>query len=425
MEKKNNKRIIDNNYAMMALSLLLAVVAFVVIAGYMLPNTQSRISKVRIDPNMYRSQYLGSDLMIISELPQTANVWIEGTDNSVSLVNASDVVVRIDYSPVTGPGEYVLSLVGEKRGISGNYSFLKIEPATVTVRFDTVETRTLTLEVRASGVTAADGFFRDTPVAAPQVVDVTGPSAKMQELDSAVAIVTNEEVRNRTMRYSGVAVTLLDHNGNVMDMTYFTLSVNQVEVTVPVLEVREIPLTVGFTGVPAGFDLEWLLSLMRLSQPTLTVAAETEVFSSVTEIEIGKIDLSNFTLDTKTYTFTVQLRKELKNFENVPQVTVTFTTAQIMEEKTFNVSNIRVANIPADLSVRPREGSMVYSVKLIGEASAIRALLPENIIIEIDAFGLVAAQSGQQTLAARVVVPASNRVFAVGSYEVVCEVSVL
>ena len=103
---------------------------------------------------------------------------------------------------------------------------------------------------------------------------------------------------------------------------------------------------------------------------------------------------------------------------------MSFDTEELAEQ-TFTVAeeNIEVIHGAENLEITPVQ-SRGINVQLVGPVDVLESLLPENIIVQVDAFGVTATESGQQTIRARVLVGSSNQVFAVCAYEVLCDVKV-
>ncbi|MFV0414707.1 MAG: YbbR-like domain-containing protein, partial [Oscillospiraceae bacterium] len=411
--KKNERKFLTPNAVLLLAALLLSVLIWIIIAGFVSKSEANTFTRtVSISYREGEDTYKNQGLVLVGEKPGNATIDLKG--NSVPWnVSASDVSVFPDYSAVDGPGTYELRLDARNYALS-DFQIEGVSPETVTLQFEYTDTKSLPITGKAPGIEAAEGFFKDTLVLSSTSVEISGPQSEVEKVDQAVAVISDEEVRSESRIYTGVRVRLLDAAGNELTLTPYTLSVSEVEVTVPILEVREIPISVGLTGQPTGFDTEWLQQQMSLSVSAITVAGEPADLDKIQQYEIGYIDLSQFEMG-KTYEFPISLRKELKNYDGLKSVIVTFDTTG-MAQKTFQLptTSIRVVNIPKGLAIAPENNEV--NVTLIGPADQIKSILSENIVIEVDAFSVTAGQGGQQAIAARVLVPGSSRAFAIGTY---------
>lgn len=422
MKNKANKRnLFDNKWALMTVAVLLSLLVWVIIAGFVSPGEETVERSVSINYTYNESLYRNQNLVMVGDRPTMVEVSIKGNTDVIWAIDSSDVNVYLDYGVVNGPGTYDMELKYRNLTLD-SYQIAGVEPQTVQVRFETVETKTLMIVAQADGVEAASGFMKSSLAISPSTVEITGPSSEVERVDSAVAIIPDKEVRSESKLYS-VPIKLLDAEGVEIDTGDMALSADQVEVEVPILEVRNIPITVGFSGMPAGFDEEWMKEHMTLSMETIPVAGKPADLDKLQSIEAGIIDLSTFSANA-SYDFTIALRKEFRLPENTPtQVRVTFNTED-MDQRTFSVpvSNVSVINVPPGIAIEPVDA--LVAVTLMGPADVIGRLLPNNIIIEVDAFSITASQGGRQVLVGNVRVAISNRVFTIGTVEVVCDVTV-
>lgn len=425
-KKKNGKNIFDNRRFVLFISILLAAFAWIIVAGFIKPGETATLNDIAINYRQKESNYKNLGLSLVSDLRETASVEVEGDSNVIYKLRSTDVTITPDYSNVTGAGTYIVPLRAT-REVDGNFEVVKIKPDSVTLQFEVMDKMTITVQGKADGIEAADGYFKDTIVVSPTTIDVTGPSSEIEKIVEAVAEVPDKEVRTET-KYYGASIKLLDENGDQVDSSLITLSESEVEITVPILEVREIPIIPAYSGAPSNFDTEWFNSLITLSQDTIEIAAAKEDINNFTECQIGPIDISQFDISQTTVvypiTFPEKSKNKIKNIAQLNQVTATVDTSGL-SQKTYKIEteNIEVVNAPAGLTVTP-VGKTGINVTLVGPTDAIDGLLAENIVVQVEAYGITSEQGGQQNLPARVVVSSNNRVFAVGQYQVVCQVQV-
>lgn len=436
MKKKSKPGLFDSKRAVLIAAVLLAVLSWITVAGFINPVDERIIPNVKIDYSKRDSDYLNKNLQIVSDQKNYsfADVKVSGDSSLISGFSNTDVVVYPDYSAVNGPGEHVIPLKAEKI-TPGNYNIvewslknsehsLRSNPTTtITITFEEVDSKTLPVTVRADKITAAEGFFRDPPVPSQKEITITGPKSEVSRVTQVVANITQEQERNETVIFSGVPLELYDHNNNLIDSNSIQLSpVNNVEVDIPILEIQPLNLRVDLTGVPQGFDTEWLQGLLHLSTDSISVVGTTAAFDNMPNEHVVKvIDISQLGIGWESESVPLNLPDGIQNMGGLRQVNVSFDSSGLVE-KTFVVTNQTVINSPRNVEITPV--SSYVNVTLVGPEDQIEALLPENIMVEIDAFQITAARGGQQTIPGRVVIPTANRVFATGSYPIVCDVVV-
>ncbi len=435
-KEKNRKRLLDDRRIVLLLAFVLAFLSWVVVAGFIKPGDTRTISNVPIDyQRNAENTYKRYDLQIVTNLTSVtyADLKVQGDAALISRFNNTDVAVYPNYSAVTGPGTYEIPLRAEKTTSggyniveltlkNGQHSFRNNPTTTVSLTFEEVQEKTFRVVTQSENVTAATGYFKDEPIVSQPEVTVSGPASEVAKVAQVAALVTDDEDRTETKIYT-VPLTLLDADGKTVESSQLTISpTDTVEVTIPILEIRDVGLDVGLIGVPQGFDMEWFKSLLSLSTESIEVIGTSQAFSNLSNpYNIAEIDLSEMGLGWESDPITVELPEGLRTQTPAQQVVVRFNSTGLAE-KSFRVSNMRVVNSPTNATITPIVNSL--TVTLIGPQEQLEELLPENIMIEVDAFDLLSAKSGQQTLPARVLVPSKNQVFATGQYSVVCDIGV-
>ena len=82
---------------------------------------------------------------------ETASVNISGIMYAVGNMKAEDIEIVPDISKVTGAGVYELPLVGKIKNDDGQVQIQSISPSRITVKFDTLYTKTLNITTNITG----------------------------------------------------------------------------------------------------------------------------------------------------------------------------------------------------------------------------------------------------------------------------------
>lgn len=110
----------------------------------------------------------------------------------------------------------------------------------------------------------AEGYFVDTPVAAPAEVTLRGPESQMNQVDKVVANVAISGQRTE----SALATAQLEfgiRTARCLPTPHITADAEQVEVTIPVLKMKEVPITFEYTRRAARATIQacWAHSSRR------------------------------------------------------------------------------------------------------------------------------------------------------------------
>lgn len=430
MKKKADKKsIFENKRAVLIISLVLGFFCWIVVAGFINNSTNTNISNVTIDYQKRAEDYTRNDLLITTDTTklQYATVRIQGESSLIGSFTNTDVSVYLDFSAVNGPGTYRVPLRTE-RVTSGSYDIIGATLAGsnqtyVELTFEQISTKTLPITVEADGVTAASGYFRDSSTTSMADAIVSGPASEVSRVSALVARINDDIERDETVIYNTVPLEPVDADGNVIQSSLLTIGPSEsVEVTIPILEMRTLGLTIDIIGMQQGFDTDWLMERLSLSTESITVVGATGTLTNIqSPYPVTEFDISEFGMGWISEEIDITLPEGVKSENSPKQLTVSFDSSGLVE-KTFEVTNFNVKNTPKNATIEPvPEG---ITVTLIGPAEQIEALLPENLTIEIDAFSISTSRGNQQTIPGRVVIPSANRVFATGSYPIVCDIEV-
>lgn len=419
MKKFKWEKLWGDRRFLLLLSLGIAVLLWLYVTMSVMPNTSTTLSGVPVDFDYDSAKYTTLGLDIVNEPSYTVDLSLSGDGSVLGAARASDFVVYPDYSSVKGAGSQTLNLnVKIINPDLENRVTATIERGrrTVDVVFDTILTKTLPVMVETSGLHIAEGYSLNKVSSSPSEITITGPSTEVSQVTAVVAPLSMEGELSESQLVQ-VPLEMRDANGKTLDLPYTTMEDNIVDVTVSVYKQVELPLVVNFINVPSYFDVNTLQ--YSLSQETLLVSGPERVVNNLTELSVGSFDLSTFSLD-KDYQMNVELPDGIVSNENVSSVTLSFDTTG-MSERSFNVSQISVINVPANYQVEVTT-KRLNNVVLVGPEEDLEQLSAGSIEARINAEDLQVAV-GTQTVAVQIQVPSNPRVFAIGTYTVTCNIT--
>ena len=419
MKNRNGKfslsALFDNRRFTAIFSLVLAILIWIVVIVVVDPDTSKDIS-VPVDFAYNSTAYESLGLDIVEKPTQNITVHITGDGSVLGGLTANDLLVYPDYSVVKDAGEYQLTLQIKKTDATKRFTITSPVEQTITVRFDKVVTQKFTVTVNVTGVQPADGYYMDIASAAPGEVTLSGPEDEMSRVDKVVANVELNEVRSESAIVTA-KLTYLDANGDPLLDSYITADAEQVEVTIPILKVRELPLQLDFANVPSGYDPAVLGA--QMSENTVRVAGPAATVDSLKSISVEPVDLTTFRLGERQ-TRKLTLPDGVRSIDGLTEVTVSFDTTGYAV-KTIAVSQLRVINEPKGVTVTFSQDKL-YNVTLVGERSELDALAATGVVAQVDA-SAVSITRGQQNISAQIIVPSTKTVFATGSYTVLCNIN--
>ncbi len=415
LKKFSLKKLIDDDRYLRVFSVVIAIVIWFAVINLISDEAPRSISGVSLDIESQMADLRQMGLVPIEGADQKIEVVVEGKRTVVGNLQPEDINAVLELTGIDSPGTYDLKVNVSKNNANDDYQIISVRPETVRMVFDRETSKKLTIEIDITGTSAPEGYLMETVYASVREVTVSGPESAVQNISRCVAKVS----RGDNLTQTAVVNTELEFynvDGQPSDMSQVTVDRETVDVTIPVLQIKTLPVKVSFINMPSGFDMDTLE--YTLSQDTIEIAGPTDVMANLSEYNLGYIDFKQ--LSTEGFQeFDIILPVGYLNIQSVDKIGVTFNMEDKIE-KEFTVQDIRVVNGPSNytITVNTRQ---INKVKIIGNAETIEALSSQDIVAEID-FLSSEISTGQYQMPAHIVVPGKNDVWIYGEYSVVVTV---
>ena len=408
------QQLFDNDIFVRVFAVIVAIVAWFAVSISQTPERNRTIVNVPVSINYEGSipQTLG--LQRIGDTEFTVTVYVTGKNSKVQKLTEDDFIATVSLNNVNQAKEYTLPIEVTKKTEDSDYRINSWSNTEITLTFDKIVTRQMTLEVSTPKLSAADGYILEKPYADVETITVSGPQNVVNRIDRCVMTLDNEGELTDSLTASG-APTLLDKNGAAVVSEYLTIEPGTVEVTVPVYRTKKLTLEPQFVNVPKGFPLDKLR--YTLSQNAIMVAAANDIVDNQDSVILGPIDFRTVDIG-KEMSLDVTLPAGFINTENVSSVTITFPTYGLTS-KNFSVlrNNFVFENVPTGYEAVLATGTL-ENVKIVGDSTVLSGMSSDDLVATID-LSQVTAKKGQYTVPVRVY--CQNRVlaWAVGEYTTV------
>lgn len=374
MKKKSlMKRIYDSKTFWMIVSLLASFAIWMYVTSIENDEIKKSFPGVRVE-------LVGEDVlrnnknMVVTDVDtSTVRVEITGPRRIVASLSASDLVAEIDVSRLSRAAytsqQYTLVYPSgiDTTNIRETGKFPEV------VNFMVSENITKSVQVRGSfDGDLAEGYTGESPTFEPATITLTGPEVYLKNISYAwVSFGENETELNSTYQIE-TAYTLMSADGVECSTKGITTSAETVIATMPLLEVKEVLLTVNPVYGAAANESNVKISVFP---ETVTLAGDSSILSGMNKIVLDTIDLSDFE-STYTETYTIPIDNELKNLSGVSEAKVTIEIFGL-ETKMFKASNISFINVTDGYTAELVTESI--DVKLRGTAEVLSQIKNENI----------------------------------------------
>ncbi len=368
----------------MVFSVMASIILWGVMASTNTEQFPRQISEVPIVINLSESAQ-ADGLKVFSPINATATVSIKGNSLIVKQIQSTDLqVVAQLASTISTPGSYTFNLSAQKKGALTDYDVVSISPNQAIISVDRSREKTFPIE---SNITykpdykADTAFFVSTPTLSSDSVTISGPEKDILQVNKVEVQYEISDTLRETKNFTADLV-LYDANGNRIENNRLKMSEPKVDVTIPVLARKVMPLRVSFTNQPSGLVLT--SDQVLINPDTVDVAGPKEILNNQYEITLPPLDFSTVSPAKNIFDVKVNLPNGCKNLSSIPVAKVTldmseFTTRQ-MVVKNFDIRNL-AANKTASLFTNS------LTVTVVGPNTELSKLTENSLVAQIDMTG--------------------------------------
>ncbi len=371
---------LDNPWFLKGVALLLALLLFST-APESDRNTPGNVNvpsdeNVEVLSDIPVKSYYDSENLIVSGIPETVEVTIQGPKNIVQQAKAlRDFEVYVDLTDEEmGQQEVEIHIrdISEKLKVT-------IEPKYITVSIQEKVTKEFDVEAEFNTSLVEAGYLAGTPTIEPAKVQVTGAKDIIDRISYVKATVNSgTPIREDFIREA--AVMVLDSDMNKLDVQ---VEPETVQVKIPVRSSsKEVPVEIVRNGTPPeGVTINSITSDVTEA----LILAPPDVLENVTQVRV-EIDVSSIKEDT-VMTLPIIISNGVVQVE--PE-TAKLTVKVSREE------DVTLSDIPIDVQGQNEEMEVTFldppnglaSVIVSGQASELSGIKKEDFQVLIDVSGL-------------------------------------
>ena len=310
-------------------------------------------------------------------------VRVRGNRSVMDNFSASNIVATADLSEIDENNQVPIKLSTIKT--SGNkIESLRSADNFVEVKVENIRKIQKKLEVVTKNL-PGEGYILGKVSTEQNALRISGPESAVTLVDKAVV---NFDLANATEDVSMILpVELYDKEGDKINDSRLTMSINEVQCVASVLSTKEVPLEFIVKGNAAqgyGFTGE------MISEPsTVVIAAKASVLRRINRLQIADgIDLHGAEENVVT---TVDIREHLpenviladQNYDG--NVTVTAVVGEVFTTETeISEDQIQIVNVPERIRAEVEKLEEDIVVTLSGYGSSEANLNRESIKVKVD-----------------------------------------
>ncbi|MEE0265422.1 MAG: CdaR family protein [Acutalibacteraceae bacterium] len=335
-------------------------------------------------------------------------VQIKGNRLTVGSISNNDIqVVAQNTNSVNVANSYALSLSAKKVGVKTDYEIISVSPSVINVTVDKERSKEFSIEkdIDTSQVTlpVKDNatYYLSQPVLSNDTVTVTGPEQEVKNISKVQVsdIITGQKKENIT---KNLKVHLLDSSGEPIENELLTVTPAKVDVTLQVLQQKEVKIVPSFANLPNGVNPE---EIVKVEPATITVAGRDDIINALTQITLDPIDFSQLDPTTTQMTRNITLPTACINITGEQQAKLLFSLADYTS-KVFTISDIQLKNVPSGHMAQVTTKSL--SVSIAGPKDVISEISTDDITATVDLTSLADGFEGSQEMQVIISIPQLN-----------------
>ncbi len=407
MTKKHKSKLVS-----VILALICAFALWIYIVTVVNPEDSQVITNVPVLFSGEDALYQDNSLVITKGGDSTVTITVYGKRSDVKKLTRDSVSAVVDVSRIRNARDYSMSYDVQ---FATDLSDVNVERNPSRVSFTVENLATKSVEVKAALVgNISEGYLAQDWQYDFESVLVRGPQSVVDTISYA-QVVLNRTDLNKTVTEI-LPYTLVDVDGNPVDMTMLRCDVEEIEVTLPVVMYREIPLDVSFIdgGGATSADVT-----CEIEPKTITLAGDSTVLEGINKINLGNIDLSSVDGSVE-FVFPIVLENDLINVSGEENATVT-VSVHGLETKTAYISNsnFEYLNLPEGYEAAAKTAVLIVTLR--GTEDALSQLNSSDLYAQAD----LAAYSKEGTYTVNVVIKSRKNVKfgVIGSYSISCGIT--
>lgn len=370
-----NSRFFARNTMPKVISILFAMVMWLYVMGEVNPQSSIEFSDIKVQ--LLNTENLKqTGLVIMGQKDFDVNVKISGRRNDIYKITSQDIIARAD---LRGYQEGENSIPVEV-SIPPKAEIVDITPKQIKIKFDKIVKRQKTIVVRPIGTTA-EGFEPSEAMAVPSEAIVEGPETLVNSVTMVVADVNVKGKKKDIID----RLPLKPMNIKGKEVSGVEVKNKYVEVTQPILRIKEVPISIQYKGTP---KTEFKITDRAPTKNTVLIKGREEIINNITQIYTQPVRLDEFdqskkiklNLITPEGVTTPYVDKELSVFVTIEKIK--------SKEFIFNRAEIGIENLDDQYVVDMNRFPEKVKVKVNVIESLFKNINKEDVKVYVDAKGL-------------------------------------
>ena len=400
----------SNKFLRFLLSLILAFCLWLYVISVEVPEGEFTFTNIQVSFQNETVMTEERNLMITTDEIPTITLTLKGNRTELNKLNNSNISVVVDLSQVYEPGQQRLTYkIYYPPEVSNNaFEVVGSTPNTITLEVEKRVSKEVPVVVNYTGKLPED-YTADTASheLSSKVVNIKGPESVVNEITQArIDIDLTDQVETIV---AACQYTLCNEAGEAVDAKQVVTDVGEIDLKLKIQRIKEVPLELTIND---GGGATKSTSKIVIDPLTIKVSGSETVLNELDVINIGTINLADYTEDTEL-TFPITIPDNVTNMTGITEAKVSLKFPDLAI-KTFTITNITPVNVPEGYTVEMVTQALTVTIR--GPKARVEDMTEADISAMVD---VASAQAGSATFKAEIVMGEDYAaVGAIGNYSV-------
>ena len=370
------KKITDNKIFWAITALILSFVFWLYVTSVENDNIRQTFRGVRVEL-AGESLLRDSKNLVVTDLStNTVSIELVGPRRVVASLSSEDLAAQIDVSKLSQSAyasmQYTVSY--PSRIDTSGISVTRKVPDTINFTVSKLNSKSIPVRGSFDG-SIADGYTAQPVTFEPSEITVSGPDAFLRNISYAWVSFSAIDVSTTYSIETGITLMNAEDEPAVTDGV--TCSVDVVKATLPILEMKELPLTVNLIYGAGANESNTKVSI---EPESITLAGDSAILDAMNNIPVATISLADFNA-TYSYSYPISFDNSLINVEGITEAEVEVEIIGL-ESRNFTVRNIQCRGVTEGYEAEVL--SKALTVKLRGTPESLAKVTSEDLVAIAD-----------------------------------------
>jgi len=345
------------------------------------------------------------NLSVFSGYDLTVDLTVKGQLSTINKYNLDDYNITADISHITTGGRHTVELSFD---MPGGVTLSSASTTTAELYIDERTTSVIEVYPKLKSVAVPDNYELGEVSSDTETVIVSGPKILVDEVSYAAVYLDAGRLESSISMVS--PLTLVNKAGEDITNPFLKLSKNEVRISVPVYEYKELSV---FVPTKYGY-LNEKNSKITINPSTIAVKADPVVLEKISRVSTTAVDETKLSGDTTIILGLVMPDNISIADGETSNVSVTINHVGTTTKK-IAIDEIKVTGAKGvDYSVQ----TAVVNITLRGTVNALEKIDENDIVVSVDLSGFEDTVGVISVPVAITVKDAESGVYAVGEYSV-------